>query len=91
MIASTDKSGLASISSLVSAPVAGGRCNSAYQTVVVFSDSCEQVHKARFQSFDGKVEMGDTTESWTNGKGAYLHMLPLGDRGCVIVKTELVF
>lgn len=90
-IAGSDKNGLASISSFVSGPVAGGKCNSAYQTVAAFPNSCEQVHKDRFESFGGKVEMGSTAESWTNGKGAYLHMLPLGDRGCVIVKTEMVF
>ncbi len=37
------------------------------------------------------IEMGKTADSWTDGKGAYLHMLPVGDRGCVVVKTEMVF
>ena len=32
--------------------------------------------------------MGKAAESWTDGKGAYLHMLTVGDRGCVIVKTD---
>lgn len=90
-IAGTDKNGLASISNFVSAPVEDGKCNSAYQTVVAFPDSCDQVHKSRFTSFSGAVEMGKAADSWTNGRGAYLHMLSLGERGCVVVKTEMVF
>jgi len=90
-IAGADKNGLASVSSFVSAPVAGGKCNSTYQTVVAFPDSCAEVREARFQSFASKVELGKAAESWTDGKGAYLHMLTVGDRGCVVVKTEMVF
>ncbi|CAM5318353.1 hypothetical protein ATER59S_00979 [Aquamicrobium terrae] len=90
-IAGADKNGLASISSFVSAPVAGDRCNSAYQTVVAFTNSCAEVREGRFHRFTTKVELGNAAESWTDGKGAYLHMLPVGDRGCVVVKTEMVF
>ncbi len=90
-IAAADKNGLASISGFVSAPVSGGKCNSAYQTVVAFPDSCADVRQARFRSFGSRIEMGKTADSWTDGKGAYLHMLPVGDRGCVVVKTEMVF
>jgi hypothetical protein len=90
-IAGTDADGLASISSFVSAPVATEKCNSLYQTVAAFPGNCEQVRAARFQSFTNRVDMGAASQAWSNGNGAYLHMLSQGDRGCVIVKTEMIF
>jgi hypothetical protein len=90
-IVGTDRTGLANISNFVSVPAADGKCNSAYETVAAFPDACEKVHQATFASFGTRLEMGKAASSWTNGKGAYLYLLPLGGQGCVIVKTEMLF
>ena len=88
-IAARDQSGLDSISTLVSVPVNGDACHSAYQTVAAFPEGCERVQSAHFSTFAERLAFGDHVQAWHNGQGSYVYFLPLADAGCIIVKTQM--
>lgn len=81
--------GTKGMSVLFAAPVAAGGCNAAYQTTVYYPAACPQVQEAVFATFSTKVEFGDIALSFSTPEGgAVIYMLPAGEAGCVVVKTE---
>ena len=88
-IAARDRSGLDSISTLVSVPVGGEDCHSAYQTVAAFPDQCDRVQSKYFSTFAERLAFGDRVQARHNGQGSYVYFLPLANAGCIIVKTQM--
>ena len=88
-IAARDRSGLDSISTLVSVPVGGEDCHSAYQTVAAFPDQCDHVQSKYFSTFAERLAFGDRVQARHNGQGSYVYFLPLANAGCIIVKTQM--
>lgn len=88
-IVARDRSGLDSISTLVSVPVGGEDCHAAYQTVAAFPEQCEQVQSKYFSAFAERLAFGDRVQASHNGQGSYVYFLPFANTGCIIVKTQM--
>ena len=88
-IAARDRTGLDTISTLVSVPVGDRACRSAYQTVAAFGERCGAVQATYFATFAENVAFGDRVQAWHNGQGSYVYFLPFSGDGCVVVKTQM--
>ncbi len=90
-IAARDPQGIETVSTFVSTPVGGSRCNSSYQAVASFAVSCEVAHREYFPSFDEPISFNDPISAYTNGQESHLFLLPIGDIGCTAVKTQTLY
>ena len=85
--------GISGLAGFHVAPMANGRCNSAYQTVVYYAEPCDEAWTNRFQAFSQRLEFGgDVAAAFTTTQGnAGLYLLPAGESGCVAVRTESLY
>ena len=85
-------SGLAGISFLNAAPVAGGKCNTSYSSAIYFPQACNITHETLFKSFSKKLDFkADFVEAFSTANGSgMLFLLPAGAGGCVAVKSEIL-
>jgi hypothetical protein len=84
--------GVGGISGMFAAPAGTGACNTAYLSTLYFPEPCARTRESSFAVFNQKLDLGPIAEAFATADGrATLYLLPAGETGCVVVKSEAFY
>lgn len=72
------------------APNQANGCGALYETVVFWPVRCEEVAAKQFAALTPAGKLGQQTTVLVLGPSARVFLMPAADRGCVVIKKEVI-